>query len=258
MLFAFATVFLFWGHPAWEGFSVADFSLAVAARRDRRRPALLPGARQPASRPRVVPAVDAPVRRQLGVGHVGVRARRRVEARPHHASRRQHRRPGRGDVPAARRRDAAHHAGRLAVDAQPGPGAALDVDQAPRRRHRPLLAAARPSSAATRSSGSTSATATSTTSSSSTRSRSAATSNPASSSSPGSSHSRSTSDHQEYKVIDAALGIIERGTYQVDDAVAAAAVVARRPHPACTSPGPASTLAASDGVDEPEMVEAVR
>jgi hypothetical protein len=26
VLFAFATVFLFWGHPAWEGFSVTDFS----------------------------------------------------------------------------------------------------------------------------------------------------------------------------------------------------------------------------------------
>jgi hypothetical protein len=26
VLFAFATVFLFWGHPAWEGFSIADFS----------------------------------------------------------------------------------------------------------------------------------------------------------------------------------------------------------------------------------------
>jgi hypothetical protein len=28
VLFAFATVFLFWGHPAWEGFSLADFSPA--------------------------------------------------------------------------------------------------------------------------------------------------------------------------------------------------------------------------------------
>jgi Transmembrane protein of unknown function (DUF3556) len=26
VLFAYATVFLFWGHPAWEGFSLADFS----------------------------------------------------------------------------------------------------------------------------------------------------------------------------------------------------------------------------------------
>ncbi|HET6832240.1 MAG TPA: DUF3556 domain-containing protein [Acidimicrobiales bacterium] len=28
-LFAFATVFLFWGHPAWQGFAVADFSSPV-------------------------------------------------------------------------------------------------------------------------------------------------------------------------------------------------------------------------------------
>jgi hypothetical protein len=28
VLFAFATIFLFWGHPAWEGYGVADFSPA--------------------------------------------------------------------------------------------------------------------------------------------------------------------------------------------------------------------------------------
>ena len=112
VLFAFATVFLFWGHPAWEGYGVGDISLTAAARRHRRRAAVLPGARQPAARPRVVPAVDAPVRRQLGVGHVGVRARCRAKLDSDRAGRRQHRRPGRGDVPAAGRRDAADHAGR--------------------------------------------------------------------------------------------------------------------------------------------------
>ena len=192
VLFAFATVFLFWGHPAWEGYSVADISSPVLLVAIVARAAVLPGPRQPASRPGVVPAVDAPVRRQLGVGHVGVRARRRGQARQHRARRRQHRRPGRGHLPAAGRRDAADHADGLAVDAQPGSGAAVDDGQAPRRRHRHATRCARPSSAATRSSDSTSATATSTTSSSSRRSRSAATSSPASSSWPGSSRSRST------------------------------------------------------------------
>ena len=82
VLFAFATVFLFWGHPAWDGLRRRRLLLAVAAARDRRRAAVLPGARQPASRPGLVPAVDAAVRRQLGLGHVGVRARRGGQARP--------------------------------------------------------------------------------------------------------------------------------------------------------------------------------
>ena len=140
VLFAFATVFLFWGHPAWEGYSVADISSPVLLRRDRCGVGLLSGPRQPASRPGVVPAVDAPVRRQLGVGHVGVRARCGGQARQHRAGRRQHRRPGRGHLPATGRRDAAHHADGVAVAAQPGSRVAVDDGQAPRRRHRHLLA----------------------------------------------------------------------------------------------------------------------
>ena len=45
-------------------------------------------------------------------------------------------------------------------------------------------------------------------------------------------------DHQQYKIIDAALGVIERGTYRVADAVRPAAVAARRSDPARRSPGP--------------------
>ena len=61
---------------------------AVAAAGDRRRAAVLPGARQPASRPGLVPAVDAAVRRQLGLGDLGVRARRRGAAQRAATSRR--------------------------------------------------------------------------------------------------------------------------------------------------------------------------
>ncbi len=140
VLFAFATVFLFWGHPAWEGYSVADISSPVLLVAIVGGLALLSGSRQPASRPSVVPAVDAPVRRQLGVGHVGVRARRRGQARQHRAGRRQHRRPSRRHLPAAGRRDVADHADGVAVAAQSGSRVAVDDGQAPRRRHRHLLA----------------------------------------------------------------------------------------------------------------------
>ena len=50
----------------------------VDAPRDRRGTPVLPGARQPASRPGVVPALDAAVRRQLGVGRLGLRSRLRA------------------------------------------------------------------------------------------------------------------------------------------------------------------------------------
>ena len=128
------------GPPGLGGLQRRRHLLAGPPRRHRRGLALLPGARQPAPRPRVVPAVDAPVRRQLGVGHVGVRARCRGQARQHRARRRQHRRPGRGHLPAPGRRDAAHHADGVAVAAQPRSRAVVDDGQAPRRRHRHVLA----------------------------------------------------------------------------------------------------------------------
>ena len=80
VLFAYATIFLFSGFPAWDGYARVEHVLAVADGRDRRGAGVLPDPGQPAPRPGVVPAVDAPVRRQLGLGGVGVRPRRRGEA----------------------------------------------------------------------------------------------------------------------------------------------------------------------------------
>ena len=71
LLFAYASIFLFLGFPAWDGYGVADMSSPWLTRGDRRRPGVLPDPRQPAPRPGLVPAVDAAVRRQLGVGAPG-------------------------------------------------------------------------------------------------------------------------------------------------------------------------------------------
>ena len=82
VLFAYGAIFLFLGFPELERLRHRGHVLAVADRRHRGRPAVLPGAGQPAPRPGVLPARDAAVRGQLGVGDVGVRARRRGEAEP--------------------------------------------------------------------------------------------------------------------------------------------------------------------------------
>ena len=93
VLFAYATIFLFLGFPAWNGYSVSDMTPAWLAARGRRRAAVLPDSRQLPARQGVVPAVDAAVRRQLGVGGVGVRPGRRGEAQQGHPHREEPGRP---------------------------------------------------------------------------------------------------------------------------------------------------------------------
>ena len=63
--------------------------------------------------------------------------------------------------------------------------------------------------------------------------------------------------YQEYKVIDAALGIVERGTYQVADAVAQLPWLPDGPIPLEVT-WTASTVAGAGPMKEPEMAEAVR
>ncbi|HTN78656.1 MAG TPA: DUF3556 domain-containing protein, partial [Acidimicrobiales bacterium] len=63
--------------------------------------------------------------------------------------------------------------------------------------------------------------------------------------------------YQEYKVIDAALGVVERGTYQVADAVAQLPWLPDGPIPLEVT-WTASTVAGTGPVNEPEMAEAVR
>ena len=73
VLFMYLTAFLFLGYPDQHGYGLGDMStplLVVTAG----GAAVLPGAGKPPAGPRLVPAVDASVRRQLGVGDVGVRA----------------------------------------------------------------------------------------------------------------------------------------------------------------------------------------
>jgi len=88
VLFAYATVFLFWGHRGGDGFAVADFSSPLVLAGDPRRSAVLPCPGEPASRSGLVFALDAPVRRQLGLGLLGVRARGGSQARQPRAGRR--------------------------------------------------------------------------------------------------------------------------------------------------------------------------
>ena len=57
-------------------------SSRVAARRDRRGPAVLPHPGQPAPGQGLVPAVHAPVRRQLGIGDLGLQPRRGGQTGP--------------------------------------------------------------------------------------------------------------------------------------------------------------------------------
>ena len=134
VLFAYAAVFLFWGHPAWHGFAVTDFSspLVLAAIiagllffpvLGNLRPDLvsfLPSLRQYAGNWASASWAFAP----------GAEAKLDT----HRAGRRQHRRPAGRHLPPARRRNPAQQDHRLAGHAQPGPGPELDAGQAPGRR----------------------------------------------------------------------------------------------------------------------------
>ena len=70
--------------PELERIRPVEHVAAVAGSRHRRRAAVLPGAGQPAARQGVLPAFDAAVRGQLGLGGVGFRAGCRAEAGPGH------------------------------------------------------------------------------------------------------------------------------------------------------------------------------
>ena len=74
VLFAYASIFLFLGFPTWHGYAVTDMSSPWLTAADRGRAGVLPDPGQLPARQGVVPAVDAPVRRQLGLSGVGVRS----------------------------------------------------------------------------------------------------------------------------------------------------------------------------------------
>ena len=150
VLFAYATVFLFLGFPAWQWLRGDRHVLAVADRADRGRAAVLPDPGQLPARQGVVPALDAPVRRQLGLGGVGVRPGRGGEAEQGHPLREEPGRPVRRvrlRAAVGRDHDAVDH--RLADHAQPGPRAVLGAaeERCPTSTPAPC---ARPSSSATR------------------------------------------------------------------------------------------------------------
>ena len=84
VVFAYTTIFLFLGFPNWNGYAPWNMSPPWLAARHRRRAAVLPGAGQPATGQGVLPAFAAAVRGQLGLRGVGVRAGRRGEAGPGH------------------------------------------------------------------------------------------------------------------------------------------------------------------------------
>ena len=219
VLFAYATVFLFWGFKAGDGFGIGDMTspaltLAVVAGL-----VFFPILGQPAAQTGLLPAVHAPVRRQLGLGPVGLPAGRRVQAERPHPEQRQPGRPAPG--PRLRRQDRRdHHAAddRLAVDAQPGPRPLLAADEA-RPRPRQGARCGRPSSPATRSSASTSATGTSTTTSSIAEVQRRCGFEPGEWIVVWVESQPIHKPTQEYMVIDAALGVIERGTWNVAEAV---------------------------------------
>ena len=122
VLFAYASIFLFLGFPAWQRIRRVEHVVAVADGGDRCRAGFLPDPGQFPARQGVVPAVDAPVRRQLGLGGVGIRSGGGVEAEQGHAHRPQPDRPVhrlRIRTAVGRNHVAARH--RLAHDAQPGP-----------------------------------------------------------------------------------------------------------------------------------------
>ena len=84
VVFAYATIFLFLGFPNWNGYAPWNMTppwlalVIVAAL------LFLPDPGQSAAGQGVLPALDAAVRGQLGLGAVGLRARRRAEAQRGH------------------------------------------------------------------------------------------------------------------------------------------------------------------------------
>ena len=219
-----------------DGYGICDFSAAAGCCRSIfARPAVLPDPRQPAPRPGVLPALDAAVRRQLGLGHLGVRspaARSGSTSSPSPPRTRSTSCSGRCELRARRRRDHDADDAGLARDAQPGP--------------RPLLAAAH---------------GTSTTSTATRSARASSSATPIVGWNFGDGHLHderliaavqrrlnfapgelvvafveSQPIHknapQAYRVIDAALGVVERGTWNVARRVERAAVAAQRADPA--------------------------
>ena len=85
VLFAYATIFLFLGFPAWHGYAVSNMSSPWLTATIVAALVFFPilGNLRPGQG--VVPAVDAPVRRQLGLGGVGVRPGRGGETEQRHA-----------------------------------------------------------------------------------------------------------------------------------------------------------------------------
>lgn len=139
LLFAYAAVFLFWGgFPAWDGYGLGDMSSpcwhsASPPRWSSSRSSATCG---PTWSPSCHRCVSTPV---TGVRDLGLRAGCRGEAEPaHRPGLEEHLHPVARLVPAGRRGRRDAPVARLAFAAQPGPGAGLADDAAPRRRHRHL------------------------------------------------------------------------------------------------------------------------
>ncbi len=137
VLFAYASIFLFLGFPAWQGYAVSNMSSPWLTATIVAALVFFPilGNFRPGQG--VVPAVDAPIRRQLGLGGVGVRPGGRGETEQGHAQRPQPNRPVhrlRIRTAVGRNHVAAHH--RLAHHAQHGPWTVFGaVEDAARHRH---------------------------------------------------------------------------------------------------------------------------
>lgn len=82
LLFAYASIFVFWGVPGLGRVRPDGHDDTVGPGGDRGGAVLLPGGRQSPAGPRVVAAIHAAVRRKLGVGNLGVRPGCRGEAGP--------------------------------------------------------------------------------------------------------------------------------------------------------------------------------
>ncbi len=76
LLFAYASVFLFLGFPAWDGYGLGAMSSPWITAGIVAALAFFPHSRKPSTGSGVLPAVDASVRRQLGIRDVGIRAGR--------------------------------------------------------------------------------------------------------------------------------------------------------------------------------------
>ena len=145
VLFAYATIFLFLGFPAWHGYAVVDMSSPWLTAAIVAGAGVLPDPGQLPARQGVVPAVDAPVRRQLGVGGVGVRAGRRGEAEQGHplAPRTRSTSSSRSVTNRSGRRSPCSEPIAWRSHAQPGPRPVLGAAEEPARHRRPHRAGGR-------------------------------------------------------------------------------------------------------------------